>query len=146
MWTIVFPRDLYDDLERFLFSTAPNENGCFLLANFYKTKTISMLLIIDIVKPTKNSWTSSNECALEPDSSFINQAVVASDIAQCSLIFVHTHPSPLHLSTFSQIDKKSNKRMFTNLSTILPDRHLPAWCLVEKEYAGWCMRTTNFKM
>ena len=136
MWTVAFSRGLYDDLERFLFSTAPNENGCFLLANSYKTKTMSILVVTDIIKPAKDSWTDSNRCALEFDSSFINQAVVTSDMAQCSLIFVHTHPSIIHPSTFSQIDKKSNRKMFANISTILPDRPLGSLVFSRKGICG----------
>lgn len=123
MWTAVFPKKLYENLNEFLFSTT-SENGCFLLANSYKSKDNSLILINEVIKPDENSWNHSGEHSLEPSSSFINQCVVAADAANSSLIFVHTHPHSLHPAGFSAIDEKSNKRMFTNLSQILPDRPL----------------------
>ena len=136
MWTVVFSGEFYKDLVEFLFSTAPYENGCFLLANSYKTKTKSVLLVTDVIKPTKNSWNNNSEHALEPNSSFTNQCVVASDTAESSLIFVHTHPSPHHSPTFSWIDRKSNKKMFANLSSILLDRPLGSLVFSRKGICG----------
>ena len=136
MWTVTFPEELYKDLVKFLFSTSPYENGCFLLANTYKIKTKSVLLVTKVIKPTKNSWNSSGEHALEPSSSFTNQCVVASDMTESSLIFVHTHPNPYHQSTFSWIDRKSNKKMFANLSDILPDRPLGSLVFSRKGICG----------
>ena len=136
MWTVAFSGEFYKDLVEFLFSTAPYENGCFLLANSYKTKTKSVLLVTDVIKPAKNSWNSSSEHALEPSSSFTNQCVVESDMTESSLIFVHTHPNPHHPPTFSWIDRKSNKRMFANLSSILPDRPLGSLVFSRKGICG----------
>lgn len=125
MWQIVFPKRLFEDLKEFLFSTTPSENGCFLLANSYRTKDQkSVILVTNVLKPDENSWNRSGEHSLEPSSSFINNAVVTADVNNSSLIFVHTHPNSLHPPKFSAIDEKSNKRVFANLSQILQDRPL----------------------
>lgn len=136
MWTIVFSGNFYKDLNEFLFSTAPSENGCFLLANSYNTKNNSVLLVTDVIKPNKDSWNHSGEHALEPSSSFINQCVVSADAKNSSLIFVHTHPNSMHPSGFSWIDEKSNNRIFDNLSQILVDRPLGSLVFSRKGICG----------
>ena len=107
-----------------MFGTAPRENGCFLLANAYKTKDRSVLLVTGMMQPTADSWNYSSRCSLEPNSSYVSRCVAAADETGSSPVFVHTHPNPLHPATFSVIDRKSNQRMFENLSSIIPDRPL----------------------
>jgi len=136
MWVLVFPENFYKDLRDFLFSTAPSENGCFLLANSYKTKNDSVLLVTDVINPTKDSWNHNGEHALEPNSSFINDCVVSADIQNSSLIFVHTHPNSAHPSKFSHIDKQSNNMLFDNLSQILVDRPLGSLVFSRKGICG----------
>ncbi len=52
MSTVIFSKRLFEELKSFLFSSVPNENGCFLLANSYKRKWDNYVLIINkIVKP-----------------------------------------------------------------------------------------------
>ncbi|TBR09338.1 MAG: ThiF family adenylyltransferase [Candidatus Nitrosotenuis sp.] len=126
MWTVVFPKKLYDDLNKFLFSTK-YENGCFLLANSYKASDKPVMIITEVIKPDDESWNRSGEHSLEPSSSFINKCVVIADSKNLSPVFVHTHPHSLHPAGFSMIDEKSNKRMFANLSQILPDRPLASF-------------------
>lgn len=123
MWTIVFSGRFYKDLKNFLFST-PTENGCFLLANSYKTNDTSVLLVTDIIQPTTDSWRYNTQRSIEPNSAYVNQCVMMAEAAESSLIFVHTHPHPSHPATFSMIDQISNKRMFTNLSSIISDKPL----------------------
>ena len=136
MWTVVFPRKLYDKLNKFLFSSAPYENGCFLLANSYKTKNNSVLLITKIIKPIDDSWNNIAKNALEPSSSYINQCVVKAESTKSSLIFVHTHPDVRHPATFSLIDEKSNSRMFANLSQVLQNRPIGSMVFSRKGICG----------
>ena len=124
MWTVAFSGEFYKDLVEFLFGTAPYENGCFLLANSYRAKDRFVLLVTGAILPTADSWNYRGKRSLEPSSSYVSQCVAAADAAESSLLFVHTHPNPLHPSTFSMIDRKSNKRMFENLSNIIPDKPL----------------------
>ena len=122
MWTVVFSKKFYNDLTELLFSTAPRENGCFLLANSYKTKDRSVLLVTETVRPTADSWNYSSHRSLEPSSSYVSRCVATADTTGSSPVFVHTHPNLLHPATFSAIDRKSNQKMFENLSSIIPDR------------------------
>jgi hypothetical protein len=125
MSTVIFPERLYDDLKSFLFSNSPYENGCFLLANSHKRKRDDCVLLVkEIIKPELNSWNRDGEHWLEPSSSFTNHAVVMADMSNSSVLFVHTHPGSLHPPQFSSIDEKSNKKLFRNLSEILPNRPL----------------------
>lgn len=121
-WTVVFPERLYISLVKFLFSNAPSENGCFLLTNSYKTKNGSVLLVTKTIEPTNDSWNYTSVDALGPSSSYINQCAVTADSVDSGLVFVHTHPNAYHPSRFSPIDQKTNRRMFANVSQILPGR------------------------
>lgn len=136
MWTLVFPGDIYRDLTEFLFSTAPSENGCFLLAGSHETEDNSVILVNRVIKPGRDSWNHSGEDALEPSSSFINQCVVSADAEDSSLIFVHTHPNVMHPSGFSHIDEKSNVKLFDNLSQILAGRPLGSMVFSRKGMCG----------
>lgn len=125
MWKIIFPKNLFENTKKFLFSTSPRENGCFLLANSYKTKNGRPVIVItEVIKPNEYSWNRSGVHSLEPSSSFINQSVVMADVNNSSLIFVHTHPDAAHPSGFSDIDEESNDRIFKNLSQIIDHRPL----------------------
>ena len=135
VWILNFPGKFYKDLNEFLFSTAPFENGCFLLANSYKTKNDSVLLITDMIKPSKNSGNHSED-TLKPSSSFINKCVVSADRKNSSLIFVHTHPNSAHPAKFSYIDEQSNSILFDNLSQILVNRPLGSLVFSRKGVCG----------
>ena len=136
MWTLVFPGELYRDLNKFLFSTSPSENGCFLLASSHHTENSSVILINRVIKPNKDSWNRSGEDSLEPSTSFINQCVVSAEAEGSSLVFVHTHPNATHPSGFSHIDEKSNSKMFDNLSQILVDIPLGSLVFSRKGVCG----------
>ena len=136
MWKVVFSKRLYERLEEFLFSSAPRENGCFLLVNSYKTKSESVLLVTDIIRPTTDSWNYTAIDALEPSSSYINRCVVAADFAGSGLVFVHTHPSTLHISTFSRIDIETNRLLFANISQILPRKPIGSLVFSRKGICG----------
>ena len=124
VWTLVFPGRLYSGLNELLFSTAPRENGCFLLANHYKAGSTSALTVTEVLAPGDGSWNARGRDALEPSSAFINRCAVKADERGSSLLFVHTHPNLLHPPEFSRIDEESNRRLFANLAQILPGRPL----------------------
>ena len=136
MWTIVFSGRLYDKLERFLFSNTQYENGCFLLANSYKAKDESILLVTDVIRPTDDSWNYRGIDSLEPSSSYINKCVVRADSVDSSLVFVHTHPNVLHPPTFSLIDQKTNRLLFDNLSQILTNKPIGSLVFSRKGVCG----------
>lgn len=124
MWKVVFPGRVFSELRSFLFSAAPRENGCFLTTTCSRTKSGNSLLVTGVLKPDKGSWNRMGEHALEPNSSYTNNCVVAADFKNEGLAFVHTHPNSRHPSHFSLIDEESNERIFANLSQILNDRPL----------------------
>ena len=124
MWIVTFPRHLYRELVAFLFDFTPYENGCFLLAQAYKTKKRSVLLVKEILRPSEGSWNARGRHSLVPSSSFINECVVKSGETRSSLLFVHTHPDSAHTPEFSRIDRITNRRLFVNLSEILPGKPL----------------------
>jgi len=135
MWTVTFPKKLYHELNEFLFNTT-DENGCYLMGNSYEIDGVKNVLITKIVRPEADSWNHSGAHSLEPSSSFINKCVVIADSDNQSPIFVHTHPHALHPPGFSPIDEKSNKRMFDNLSQILPDRPIGSFVFSQRGMCG----------
>lgn len=137
MWEVVFPLSLFEDLRIFLFSNVPSENGCFLLANYFRINNKrNVLLVTKAIYPSPDSWNYSSGDSLEPKSFYINDAVMEADFNKSCLIFIHTHPSPFHPVTFSAIDESSNKRLFANLSQILPDIPLGSLVMSRRELYG----------
>src|SRR2546425_4501566 len=58
------------------------------------------------------------------------------DQTDSSVLFVHTHPSMFHPPRFSSIDEQSNKRLFRNMSEILPHRPLGSLVFSQKGVYG----------
>ena len=137
MTVLIFSQSFFLRLHDFLFSNAPNENGCFLLGNSYHRRTGEPVMIAtEMIPPGGDSWNKDGEHMLEPTSSYINNSVVIADNADTSLIFVHTHPGAFHPPSFSSIDEMSNRRLFRNLSQILPNRPLGSLVLSRKSVHG----------
>ncbi len=124
MWTIAIPETLHSDMKKLLFDSTRLENGCFMLARHFRTKSMSSLLVTDMLTPERNSWHARTRGSLVPSASFINRCVVEADGSSSSLIFVHSHPDAIGPASFSPIDIESNTRLFKNLSDILPGRPL----------------------
>jgi len=134
---LIFSQSFFLRLRDFLFSNVPNENGCFLLGNSYYRRTGEPVIIAtEMILPGIDSWSKDGEHMLEPTSSYINNSVVRADNADASLIFVHTHPGAFHPPSFSSIDEMSNRRLFRNLSQILPNRPLGSLVLSRKGVHG----------
>lgn len=135
-WKLVFSKNFLEELNKFLFSNAPNENGCYLLTKTYRTQKQSVILVTNLIKPTKDSWKGFSEGALEPTSSYINQSVIQAEATDSGLTFVHTHPHSLHPPGFSPIDEETNSKLFANLSQILPEQPLGSLVFSRKGIHG----------
>jgi hypothetical protein len=123
LWTITFPKQIFESLEHYLFNDESTENGCFLLAHHHKKSNAnSVLLIREIINANSYSWKIKGSSSLEPTSAYINQCVIKADASESCLIFVHTHPLSSHPEVFSAIDNETNTALFANLYEILPDR------------------------
>ncbi|NDB92667.1 MAG: ThiF family adenylyltransferase [Nitrososphaeria archaeon] len=92
------------------------------------------MIITKIIKPMEDSWRYKGSDYLSPTSSFINQAIIEAEKLDSCLIFVHTHPQ-FTPAWFSNIDKKTNKEMFANISQIL-DRPLGSLVFSKGEIYG----------
>jgi hypothetical protein len=93
-------------------------------------------MVTAILTPTAASWNQDGPHMLEPSSTYINDAVVRADSSNSSVIFVHTHPHPMHPARFSSVDEESNKRLFANLAQILPDRPLGSLVFTKNSICG----------
>lgn len=114
-WKVKFSRELFSELNDYLFSTSPEENGCFLLG---KVKDRN-LFITDIIYPETEEWIQRGEDICIPSPRYIIHSSVIADRSSSSLIFVHSHPRDYHPSSFSMIDKISNKRLCDNLKEVI---------------------------
>ncbi len=135
-WELAIPADLYEEMRSFLFEDSERENGCYLVADSYRRAKAGVLTIRAIVRPGDDSWTHRMGDSLEPSTSFVNEAAVKADASGATLVFVHTHPSPLHPVGFSPIDNRTNRRLLPNLAEILPDRPLGSLVLGPHGFAG----------
>ncbi|NGF74397.1 ThiF family adenylyltransferase [Fluviicola sp. SGL-29] len=113
-WKIKFKEGLFKELNNYLFSNSPEENGCFLLGDS-KDKII---FITDIIYPENEEWIQRGEDMCVPSPSYVIHSSVIADKHSSSLIFVHSHPKEHHPSSFSWIDEISNKKMFENLGEV----------------------------
>ena len=137
MWKVVFPERLYYEIQEFLFSTAPHENGCYVTANTWMNKSdAGRFVVTGYCKPEPDSWKRRGEHSLEPSSEYINKCVLQADNNGETLIFIHTHPNPSHPATFSAVDTETNQRIFANLTQILDGRPLGSLVFSREEIAG----------
>ncbi|MCE7736981.1 MAG: ThiF family adenylyltransferase [Candidatus Heimdallarchaeota archaeon] len=137
MWKLLINESLMKELTEFLFSSSPLENGCFLQGNSYRSLSgISNIIITKIIKPDSDSWEEQSENTLKPRSTYINQCAVKADTENTCLIFIHSHPNPLHPSKFSMIDELTNDRIFKNLSEILTEEPLGSLVLSNEGIYG----------
>ncbi|MFY0602593.1 MAG: ThiF family adenylyltransferase [Flavobacteriaceae bacterium] len=114
-WKIKFRESTYCELTNWLFSTAPKENGCFLLV-----KNKGKILFVDsIYYPKENDWLLIDESSCSPSSKYISSACFEANKTNSGLVFVHTHPMEGQPKRFSLIDKISNEKLFNNLSKII---------------------------
>ncbi len=114
-WKIKFKEKLYDELEDYLFSNSPKENGCFVLG---KVKN-KVLFITDIYYPDDEKWIKKERDLCVPSPFYISKACVLANNENKALIFIHSHPEKNHPSVFSDVDLESNSKLFTNLKNIL---------------------------
>lgn len=114
-WKIKFEEGLFNELNDYLFSNSPDENGCFLLGES-KDK---IMFITDIIYPESEEWIQRGEDMCVPSPRYIVHASVIADNNESSLIFVHSHPRDYHPSSFSFIDEVSNKKLFESLSDVI---------------------------
>ena len=136
-WKVIFSESLYKELNDFLLGASPNENGCFLMANHYKTgRNKSVLIVTKVIQPDTYSWQYVGDSSLAPTSEFINKAVTEADVTGLCPIFVHTHPGLHHHPTFSSGDRKTNVRLFQNLNEILFPRPLGSIVISRKGLSG----------
>jgi len=137
MWRLIFPRTLYDDMQELLFSTAPEENGFFLMTNHYTARNgIVVVTVSKSVAPDSTSWKVRGPDMLEPTTAFINKAAVEADNVGAGVFFIHTHPGETHPAGQSFIDARTDNLLFANLGEILPNRPLGSLILSRRGLTG----------
>lgn len=141
-WKIKFKKNLYEELEKYLFGTSPKENGCFLLAKHID----NILFVTDICYPDDQNWLKIDEDSCIPAPAYISKSISRADDENKAIIFVHTHPKSNHPSTFSYIDIVSNESMFKNLSELI-DSPISSLVFSRKGIHGTVFwKSTNFSI
>lgn len=122
MWRLAFTEKVYGEMMEHLLSTAPLENGCFLLSDFYRVKGARAMLVTGMVRQGGEIWNAAGEYVLEPRPSFVNGCITEARRRNLGLVFVHTHPMERAVPEFSETDRRANAALFPAISSILPGR------------------------
>jgi len=125
---IVFPRDVWEDLDHQMRSHAPAEHGLFLLAAVGQGPSDTRLLIERcLVGPESPAFDRQSAHALRPSGQHLS-AAVGEAVADCSaLVFIHSHPDARHPSGLSAIDAETSASW---AHTLVPLLEMPFASLV----------------
>lgn len=124
MWTVVFPRPLYERVAELLDGARPLEGGCYMTADRLGVAGVDggRLLARGVVPQGPGSWNSRGEGIIDPSSRYTHAAMAEADGAGRSLMFVHSHPSCDRPAEFSGADGAANARFFGDMSRALGGR------------------------
>ena len=107
------------DLLDVLRDAAPRESGAFFLLREGRGVRGRRLLAADPVFPTGDAWERQAEGQLRPGARWISSAVSKAVDQRAGLLFVHSHPDPLHPIGFSAVDASSILSLGATLGPIL---------------------------
>ncbi len=114
-WKVKITEKLFQELNNYLFSKKPLENGCFIMG-----KTINEIFFLSkIIYPKKDYWLTLENELCSPNAEYISHACIQANINDYSLLFVHSHPNKGMPKTFSKLDEYSNEKLFKNIFPII---------------------------
>lgn len=124
MWTVVFPRPLYERVAALLDGARPLEGGCYLTADRLGGAGAGWgrLLARGIVPQGPGSWNARGVGIIDPSSRYTHAAMAEAGGSGRSLLFVHSHPSGDRPAEFSGADEAANARFFGDMSRALGGR------------------------
>jgi molybdopterin/thiamine biosynthesis adenylyltransferase len=108
-----------EDLLDVLHDAAPRESGAFFLLREGRGVRGRRLLAADPVFPAGGAWERQAEGQLRPGARWISSAVSKAVEQRTGLLFVHSHPDPLHPIGFSSVDVSSMLSLGATIGPIL---------------------------
>ena len=108
-----------DELNDILRAAAPRESGAFFLLREGRGARGRRLLAVDPMFPPEDAWEDQHENQLRPSARWISAAISNAVTNRAGLLFVHSHPDPLHPIGFSSIDRSSIASLAETVGPIL---------------------------
>lgn len=100
-------------------AASPKEQGCFLLLREGRGSEGRRLLSGGVLMPPDNAWEGQTEGHLRPSAQWISAAVSRAVSQKAGLLFIHSHPDPLHPCGLSDLDRGAAGALGATLRPVL---------------------------
>jgi hypothetical protein len=95
------------------------EHGAFCLVHVGNGKHGKRLLVSKVILPPADAWECQGSDMLRPSAKWISAAISNASQAQSGLLFIHSHPNPLHPVGFSVVDEASFRSLAETIAPML---------------------------
>jgi hypothetical protein len=95
------------------------EHGAFCLVRVGQGIYGKRLLVSETIFPPSDAWEYQGSDILRPSAKWISAAISRASQAQSGLLFVHSHPNPLHPVGLSVVDKGSFRSLAETIAPML---------------------------
>lgn len=112
---------------------APLEEGCFCLVREGRGVHGRRFLITEAVMPPPDGWEAQERDQLRPSAQWLSAVIGRAIEEECGLLFLHSHPNPLHPAGFSPADTSASLSLAATIAPMLDGPFLVA--VVHPE--GW---------
>lgn len=102
-----------------LAGSAPLEEGCFCLMHSGRGVSGTRYLVSEVILPPDGAWEIQARGQLRPSAKWLS-AVISQAVRQnAGLLFVHSHPDPLHSPGFSPTDESASGALAEAIEPII---------------------------
>lgn len=95
------------------------EQGAFCIVREGRGQQGVRLLVTEAILPPHDAWECQEKDMLRPSAQWVSSAVSRAIEARSGLMFIHSHPDPLHPIGFSPTDKASFRSLAETLAPML---------------------------
>jgi hypothetical protein len=95
------------------------EHGAFCLVRTGQGKKDKRLLVSELILPPSDAWEYQGSDMLRPSAKWISAAISRASQAQSGLLFIHSHPNPLHPLGLSIVDEGSFRSLAETIAPML---------------------------
>jgi len=134
-YRLTIPSDLWLRLDSHLQSSAPEEDGAFVLARSGLGQVFHRFVGHELLLPaTSNAWEARGKHQLRPSGRWLSAAIGAAIETNSALVFIHSHPHPDHPAQLSPIDQATSSEWARSIAPTIDN---PLLSLV------WTPRSVN---
>lgn len=102
-----------------LAGSVPLEEGCFCLMHRGRGVSGTRYLVSEVILPPEGAWEIQARDQLRPSAKWLS-AVISQAVRQnAGLLFVHSHPDPLHPPGFSPTDESASGALAEAIEPII---------------------------